>query len=257
MSRMSYTDSCVALGEKLELSSTNEKSTVSGVLESMDTCGIGRALVRHAAGREYDPRYGNDLLLSVTAKTERLLPVATLAPLMFAGGGRADDPERLRRYLAEHRFCGAVLYPSAAYHNYSIADWCAGAISNVLGTIRLPLFIGYAEIGPDSLSYLLTSHPKVPIVLCEVYYGADRLLFPLFDRHENLYVVSTIDRQYRGIENYIRRFGAGRIVFGSNFPQSSMGASVASIDMSDVGHDEKLAVASGNIERLLEGISYA
>jgi hypothetical protein len=244
------------LGATYDLSATHDRATTDKIADEMTACGISGCLVRHALARDYSAEEGNAKLVTELSVDPRLLPVATLAPLMFSAGRGRDDEASIRRYLTKHRFRGVAMYPSAAYQNFSVADWCSGPITNALESMRMPLYVDFTEVGAESLAYLLMTHSSLPIVVTSIYYAADRTLFPLLDRHDNLYIVSTIDRQYLGIEDYTARFGAHRILFGSNYPRSSMGASVSSILLSRIDQTEKARIASGTIETLMGGIVY-
>ena len=256
MNSYPFVDAFVTVGQRYELPLDDPRSTADTIARSMSRCGISAAFVTHTAARDFDAMGGNSMLLEEVAGREEFRPIATVVPGAFLGDGGTDDAEALRGYLTKHRFCGAAINPLATNHNYSVSDWCSGVLLSVLESMRMPLFVEFSEIGGDVLAYLLAAHPKLPVVVCRIFYGSDRVLFPLLDRHANLYVLTTIDRQYRSLEEYTARFGAARLVFGSCYPGSSMGASVASILMSGLDESEKRQIASGTIEGLQGSIVY-
>lgn len=255
MEPLRFIDAGVTLGGRFEVPTDYTTATLDEVRRTMADCSVDGALLRHAAAREHEPLAGNRLLLEETDGDAAFSPVACLAPLLFPGDGGRDDDRKATAYLSEHRFCGVVMYPSAGEHNFSLSDWCAGPILSAMESMRMPLFLSLPEAGAEALAPVLENHPDLPVIL-EAYYAADRVIYPLLERHRRLHLLTINDRQYCGLEQIAARFGVKRLVFGSVFPASSMGASVASVLMSALSDEEKRQVASGTIEGLLKEIEY-
>ena len=57
-----------------------------------------------------------------------------------------------------------------------------------------------------------------------------------------------------GIERFVARFGAARLLFGSGLPESSPGGLIGYVMYSDISDDDKAAILAGNVETLLREV---
>jgi len=89
-----------------------------------------------------------------------------------------------------------------------------------------------------------------------VNYRVDRSLFALVKKFDNLYVETFGYKQHHGIEEFCKRFGAHRMVFGSGMPAYSGGAAVAMINYARISDEEKRMIAYENLEKILGGVRY-
>ena len=55
-------------------------------------------------------------------------------------------------------------------------------------------------------------------MVCSVGYRELRVLLPLLDRHPNLACDLSYFAAHQGVEVVVRRFGAGRLLFGTGMP---------------------------------------
>jgi predicted TIM-barrel fold metal-dependent hydrolase len=158
--------------------------------------------------------------------------------------------------MKAHGVKAALLYPAA--QGFSPAPWCAGALYELLEAMRLPTFVRYnpSDLSWNDLHDLLATHPRLPVILRGVSYGIDRTLYALLDACPNLHVETAKYLPFRGLEEIVRRFGAARLVFGSEAPFLSPGAAVAPILTAAITDAERRAIAAGNLRRLLGGITY-
>ena len=54
-----------------------------------------------------------------------------------------------------------------------------------------------------------------------------------------------------GIEEFCKRYSAGRLVFGSGYPDNSSGAAMLALKHADISEADRQAIASKNLQRLL------
>ena len=251
---MTFFDACITYAGIPALESSGvRKKRISHELERF---GVAGALCFHVAGRDYDARYGNGRLVDELGADGILKPVFVLAPETATGSPLLDGPAPIVRYLSNYRVKGVIVFPSRNGHGFNLADWNIGSILTALESMGMPLFLDKGQFTYSELDGLLTNHPAIPVILRGVYYAEDRKLMPLMNRHKNLHVDSSIGRQYFGIEEYVEAFGAERVVFSSHYPESDMGAAVASITMSGLSDSEKETVASGAISSIIGAIRY-
>jgi predicted TIM-barrel fold metal-dependent hydrolase len=57
------------------------------------------------------------------------------------------------------------------------------------------------------------------------------------------------------IEHYVEKFGSERLIYGSNFPSTSLEVNTSRIESADIDENSKENIAGKNISRLLENIS--
>jgi len=213
--------------------------------------GIGRALVYHAMAREYDAASGNRKLMDEIKGIPEFVPLWVIMPHHT---GEFPDPEKLKQLMKENEVRAATIFPAVSEHNYSMEEWCCGELLSMLETCRVPLFISLDQTDWNEINRLCSAYPELRLVITNVNYRIDRLLYPLLERHPNLYVETSGYKNHRGIEEICSRFGAGRLLFGSGMPVYSGGAAVASILYSEIGEEEKKKIAGRNLEMLLEGV---
>jgi hypothetical protein len=217
----------------------------SALLAEMDRFGIKAAVVSHFTAEEYDAVEGNRALASEI--DNRLLPAWAVLPDAFH-----------IEYLTARNPVAVRLFCAASKHNFSSASWCSGTLFeylqqySVLTLIsREDLQIAPGFIAWDTLVTLLSNFPRLPVVLLDLGYRSDRYLFPLMERFPRLYFDSSTYAAHRQLEAYVERFGAERIVFGSRLPLYTPGAALAVLLTARIADDAKLAIAGGNLRRLL------
>jgi len=215
------------------------------LLAEMDRAGVERALVTHAWSLEWDPVKGNEELLRVTAGEPRLRPC--LAGLPAATRELPPPPEFAQAVSAAG---GTVrLFPNE--HQYVLDQVSCGSLLQALGENHVPVLIDVGQVGWTELAGLLDRHPAVNFVLLNVYYRVDRYLYPLLDRFGNLHVESGSYGVHRGVEAVCERFGAERLVFGTDLPVHEVGGPIALVTYAAISDEEKQLIAAGNLERLL------
>jgi hypothetical protein len=227
-------------------------------LDRLAECGIAEALVAHNAASEGDPVSGNELLSRTLGESDIVASGVTLHRawvLVPLAAGEMGSAEELRVRLQAGRVRAALLYPEM--HSYSGAEWSCGAVYDLCEAMRIPLFTRLGlDFGYDALHTLLSNHPDLRLVLRNCDYRMPRNIYRLFDLFENLAVESGRYSAFGGIEDVVRRWGPGRLVFGSGSPGFSAGAAVSMVTLADIGDEARKRIAGGNLLSLMEGIRY-
>jgi hypothetical protein len=218
----------------------------------MERLGIGRALVRHTWGWHYDATAGNERLLAELAGHSELRPCLAVSPLLQEEmGGLQALLDRLGTAQA-----GAIcLYPRS--QSFSLAPWSCGALLEAMQAIAMPVILECEEVGWDSLGELLANWPRLPVILANTGYRVLRYLLPLLRRHANLHVSIAYLGDNQAIEAIGRECGFSQLLFGTGTPRIDGGGTIARLAYSQVSEENRAAIASGNLERLLAGIHYA
>ena len=252
-----FFDACCTVGRHMKLGPDGLHSAAD-LLAEMDHHGIAEALVVHSLARETHPIEGNPRALEVAAASPRLHPawvaVHTIAP---------DDQPPPDELLAEMRrdHVGALfLYPRQ--YRLDLSPWCVDPLIEPFAAARVPVFINYNEIGPMGIAMDETDWPAVvalcqrwptlPVVVSENRMRRDhRTILQALDTCPNLRLEVSGLWLYRAIEFIVRRWGAERLLFGSNWPTYGQHMTVATVAMADIPDDAKRKIAGDNLRELM------
>ncbi|MBM3471981.1 MAG: hypothetical protein FJX75_01750 [Armatimonadetes bacterium] len=220
----------------------------AGLLAEMDCAGIERALVHHAWSVEWDPHEGNQALLRDIADEERLHPCFAALP---SATRELPSPRDFARQVRQAH--GAVrLFPTQ--HSYTLDDVSVGHFLDALSFERVPVLIDIGQTNWRDISQVLARHPALNLIVLNTYYRVDRNLYPLWDRFGNLHLDCGSYGVHRGIEAVCQRFGAERLLFGTDLPIHEVGGPMALVTYAAISDDDKQLIAGGNLRRVL-GVS--
>ena len=224
-------------------------TTARELLAEMDYAGIERALVCHAWAVEWSPQDGNEALLAEIASEARLHPCFVALPPATCEMPPPDDFARRVRELR-----GAVrLFPRE--HQYSLDGVTCGHLFDALSDHAVPALIDINQTTWTELAEVLARHPALSVILLGVYYRIDRYAYPLLERFGNLRIESGTYAVHRGIEMVCRRFGADRLVFGTDLPLHEAGGPIAMVTYASIGDREKRQIAGDNLRAWLGEVS--
>jgi len=208
------------------------------LLEEMDRFGIAKALVSHFTAEEYDVAEGNAAL--PRDLDQRFVPAWSTSA----------EPWILKQL--EHYKAKAVrLWFSPLRHNFSSASWSAGELYEYLQERAMLMTVSREELEWNTLAAILQDFPKLRVLLLNVGYRSDRYLLPLLERFPGLHFDSTTYVAHRQFESFVQTHGPERILFGSRLPLYTAGAAIAVLATARISDEARLAVAGGNLRRLL------
>ena len=210
----------------------------AGLLAELNRFGIKQALVSHFAAEEYDAELGNRAL-------------ARDLPPQFTPAWAALPDQRFIEHLWARNPVAVRLYFGEKKHNFSPARWCCGELCESLQARSILTVMAREDIGWDALEALLGNFPRLPILLMETGYRADRYLYPLIARHSNLYIDTSTLLAHRQLESFVNHLGPSRLVFGSRLPLCTPGAALAVLATARIPDEARLAIAGGTLRQLL------
>jgi len=208
------------------------------LLAEMDRFGIARALVSHNVGLEYDAVEGNHALMRDAH--QRFVPAWTVTP---DAGALLDFASREAK--------AARLWFATSHHNFSSAAWCSGEVLEQMQHRNVLALISKSDIDWDALHSLLENFPRLNVLLLEIGYRADRYMNPLLKKFPNLYFDTSMYAAHRQLEWHVETIGPERMIYGSRLPYYTPGASLAMLGTARISDAAKVAVAGGNLRRLL------
>lgn len=214
----------------------------SELLGEMSRFYIQRAVTAHWTGLEYDANVGNEKLAGINE--ERLIPAWTPLP----------DAQSIEQ-LAARRPTVVRLMPRNLNHSWTITPWCAGELLDYLAQHRIVTLVAREDIEWQSLIDILENFPQLPLVLLDIGYRFDHYILPLLRRFPSLYFDSATYLAYRQLENFVDRCGPDRLIYGSRLPLFTAATSLGVLASARIADDARLAVAGGNLRRLVNAVT--
>ncbi len=222
--------------------------TCRDLLQEMDYTGIEQALVYHAWAKEYSPVEGNARLMEEIAGCERVIPCWVVMPHHT---GEFPPPAQLLSSMISQGVKAVRIFPSSAWHNWSLREWSAKPLFSELADLHVPLFVSFSEVSWDDIYTIAKTYPGLPLVVTEVRYEEMRNYYPLVEQLQNLYIELSWTIVHLGLEDAVARFGAGRFLFGSRMPVFSAGPAICYLQYADLADEAKAMIAGNNLRRLL------
>jgi predicted TIM-barrel fold metal-dependent hydrolase len=234
-------------------------TTAAELLAVMDEYGIDHALVHHAVARENSAALGNDWLESElgSSGSKRLHRCWVLLPP--ATGELPPVPELLRQ-MRRSGVQGVRLCPNNAI--FLATPWSVGALLDPLQAHRVPLFLDFdtRQILEDRTDWravyeLGRTYPELPLIVVAPGLKENRVTYPLLEALPNLRFDLSTGWQHRRIQDITERFGAGRLLFGTNLPLYDPGGVIACLASAEISDADRAAIAGGNLQALLSDVA--
>lgn len=230
-----------------------EPKNTEEIKKIMMYSGVKRALSFHSLSIDYHPVEGNRKLMEEISGDDFFIPVWVIMPLWT---NEFTDIAVIRQQIIRHRVKALRLSPGISSLNYSIDDWSMGKLYELAEELRLPLMVDLEQTTWDELFSLTTKHPRLNIIVTKVGYRNARFLYPVMAQCKNLYVEISMYKNHLGLEHLCGTFGSERILYGSAMPAYSPGCAKAMVLNADIGEQEKINIAEGNISRLMGEVRY-
>jgi len=237
--------------------------TPEQLLAEMDFCNVDEALVTCAAQRCDSPIVGNELVVRETKGHPRLHPAWAILPPQTEELAPTVDA-----FIADMgRNNVRALWAFPARNKYLLNATTFGTLFEALIERSIPLFFPLTEAVPGLSGHaayhfgwqlvdtLLAQFPRLTLVAAEQHvWGEDRYFRPLVERYRNLYLDISTYEQGRGLEDFCRKYGPERLLFGTHYPEVPMGGAVLNVANSDISDSDKELIAGGNLRRLLQEV---
>ncbi len=221
------------------------------LLEEMDFVGVDQALIYHQGMFDVSPEYGNPRTIQeVSACPERLLATWAVLPP-----------------ITEPQFAPGVLFPAMkregvvalrafpGWNRYVLCRVTMGDLLDAVTKAFIPLFLSPMD-GWEYIYGVLDQFPNLTVVITNYgLWGSDRYVFPLVNAYKNVYFDTSDYQELGGYRTFVNRFGADRLLFGSNFPMDNIGGTLATLVGAGLTSSQVEQIAHLNIERLLGEVS--
>lgn len=242
---MQYFDAFAFIGKR-QVEDLEEPWSRRHVLDLMNRCGIDAALVYHTLSRDYDPNFGNQLLQQEIKDEPRFFGCYVAIPSIT---GEMAPPAVWVPQLRAANFYAVKIFPKT--YNFEM-NFSIEPMMQELQEAEIPLLIDIAEIDFTILADLAEAFPRLPILVQQLRWEHSRKIVPLFERFKNLYLEFSSYQAFSILEWYCEKYGAERLLFGSEMPLKTPGAARALVDYAGISDAEKQMIASENLMRLLK-----
>jgi len=223
--------------------------TIDRLSVEMDRFNIKKALVYHSYSRDYDAHFGNIHLIEEIAECSDIYPSWVLLPLDIFP---LNNPEKLIEGFKKNNIRAIRLFPE--FHNFLLEEEIIGDLLAPLEEIGIPVIVSPNKVGWKDIFNTLKNHPQLKLILVDLTYRNSSYVFPLLKRYKDVYIELSGYIPFLGIEGIYRRFGAEQMVFGSNLPYKSPGATLFYIENADIPEEAKDLIAYKNARRLIQEV---
>jgi predicted TIM-barrel fold metal-dependent hydrolase len=225
------------------------------LLPELDWVGVDKALVRHELMSAQSPVVGNRILSELIAGHPRLLGSWAILPPQTG----EFDPAGSFDAMAEAQVRALWAFPE--HHRYMLNRLTFGSFLDEVSERGIPLLIPRQAGGPRPtdtyylLTHLLGEYPQLTVILtAQGPWGEDRLFRPLLERYSGFHLDLSRYELDGGLAELVARYGAERLLYGSNYPQNAMGGPRLMVARAEMSDEARRAIAGGNLRRLLEGV---
>lgn len=220
------------------------------MLEEMDFCGVEQTFVYHQSMYDVDPSYGNQRILQEVQKApQRLKPTWAILPPITE---KAFAPETLFPAMRENGVCALRAYPLR--NRYMLDAVSMGELLDAMVERAVPLYLSPQD-GWEPVFGVLREFPQLTVILTNYgLWGSARYFYPLVRAYKNVYIDTSDYQVVCGLRAFVDRYGADRLLFGSNLPMDGIGGPLAALFGAELRPEDREKIAHENIERIMGGV---
>lgn len=167
------------------------------------------------------------------------------------------SPNDLPQLMKQNNIGAITINPKV--HRYLPRKNVIGDYMEMAVERKIPVLLNTARgLTLEEADDIMRDFPDLTAVLhFDNTWPSDRLLRPFLDSYPNL----CLDMTYMmmtdsGLKDLLKKYPAERILFGSGFPVSYMGAHMLVIKHAEISLEDKRKIAGGNLKKLLEEADY-
>lgn len=216
------------------------------LIRKMDRAKIAKAVVFPFANVSKIERQNDLVAEAVRASKERLVGFCCVDPKRL---GAVDEIDRAVEKL---EMKGIMLDAEVFYINLK-APYMKGVFEKALEH-KLPVLIHSRPMSSvtfrlgEGIDYVAQNYPEVTILThIQVPY-----LGLLASRNNNIMIETSMNLDNRAIETFVSKFGADRIIFGSDSPLNHPYVKRIMVEEAEITEDQKELILRRNVKKLLE-----
>jgi len=248
---MEFFDCNVCYGTDVGADELRPVHTLQALPEEIARAGLTKAVVWRIEQFVGIPTVANQLLADDIRGRENLFGTWAIIPTHTH---EMPGPEDILPLMKRDRIIGWRLFPAKCRfvpRVFVLRDWLQTAVRR-----RIPLFVNTAHgTKLEDLADILQAFPELTVVLTYAHdWPSDRFFRPFVKEFPNLYVDLTFCITDGGIESFVGEYGSSRLLYGSGFPRCYFGGNMLMVRHAGIPLEDRVAVAGGNLERIVEGV---
>ena len=170
--------------------------------------------------------------------------------------GEIPAPHDLPQIMKQNNIGALTINPKA--HRYLPRKTVIGDYLAVARERKIPVLLNTSRgLTLEQADDIMQDFPDLTVILNYAdTWPSDRFLRPLLDAYPNLCLDMAYMMTDCGLKDLLKRYAAERILFGSGFPTSYMGAHMLVIKHAEITEEDKIKIAGGNLKKLLREARY-
>ena len=242
-----FFDSNCAVG--LPMNGGVHAADAPALLSELDHAGVEKALVRFINTDIAISRSNASVAEFLREDTgKRLTGVWTILPSQC---GELPEPDEFFAAFKANRIGAVTLYP--VEHRYVPCRLTLGKILDAAAERKIPVLLnGFAGRWNDLYNFM-KEFPRLTCIYLETCgkWGSDRNIRPLLENYEHFHFETAGYWVPGGIADLAEKYGAERIIYGSNFPRYNHGCGMYQLKYSGLSMEKIALIAGRNLENLL------
>jgi len=223
--------------------------TVAGLKRELARAGISGGLV---VGSAAEPLLANRETAEDLRGEEQLRGVWRLLP---SDTGELPPPDQLPSAMKENNIAALTLSPQT---DRFLPDLALGYYLEMASERKIPVLLNTSRgLTIEQAADIMRGFPRLTAILdCASEWPSDRLFRPFLDAFGNLYLDMAHCLTAGWLEDMVKRYPARRVLFGSAFPASYLGAHMMTVKQAEIPEADKRLIAGENLKRLLGEARY-
>lgn len=165
-------------------------------------------------------------------------------------------PDVLPKLMKENNIVAITVNPKA--HRYLPRKIAIGDYLEMARERKIPVLLNTSRgLTLEQADDIMRDFSDLTAILTfDDCWPNDRFLRPFLDAYPNLLLDITYMLTDCGLKDMLKKYPAEKILFGSGFPVSYMGAHMLVIKYAEIDEEDKIKIAGGNLKRLLSEARY-
>ncbi|MCL1793316.1 MAG: amidohydrolase [Oscillospiraceae bacterium] len=195
----------------------------------------------------------NDSLAEDIKNKENLKGVWHILPSCT---GEIPAPHILPQIMLQNNIAAITVNPKA--HRYLPSNIAIGDYLEMACERKIPVLLNTSRgISLEQADGIMRDFPDLTVILTfDNCWPSDRFLRPFLEAYPNLRLDMTYMLTDNGLKDMRKKYPAERILFGSGFPESYLGAHMLVIKHAEIDEEDKMKIAGGNLKRILGEARY-
>ena len=218
--------------------------------ECMARAGIEGGFVSFAMK---EATFGNLSLANELKGEKTLKGVISLLPSQTE---ETPKPRDLPGEMKKNNFGAITFHPET--HRFLPRSFVIGDYLEAAQSHCIPVVLNTGRgLTLEQAADIMEDFPNLTAVLAYANcWPSDRELRPFLEAYPNIYLDMTYLLTDSGLPEMVEKYTARRILFGSGFPLSYMGAHMMVIQHADISEEDRALIAGENLRRIMEGVRY-